>query len=1025
MMRGTKWTFALVLGAAAAAPAVLAAQDATTGSVTGRVTDAATGRPIPSAQVQVVGTSLGALTNEQGQYTIRAVPARSVTVRALRVGYAERSGTVAVTANQAATLNLAMSASAVSLTPVVTTATGEQRRVEVPSAIATVQAAELTQERQISNVGDLLTARAAGVQVLSGNQIGAGSRIRIRGQTTLNLSNDPIVFVDGVRIDARSDRQNLGAGGTAQGSLNDLNPDEIESMEVVRGPSASVLYGTEAANGVIVITTKRGRPGATRLSLYTQQGLTQDKSDYPDAVYVYGRNATTGANIAAGCANFQVASGACRADSVSRYNVFENDRGSPLKNGWLREYGANLTGGNANVRYALFGELMNQTGTLGLTPYDRDRALRAGGPGLRAEWEEPNALTQRSGRANLDLTLGKATVAINSNYIDRRGRFPQNDNNVTGIYGNALLGTGRGTLLSASGDSLYGFNQFNSLEIAQALNQTYVQRFLGSVQPRYTPTSWLTLRSNAGIDFTSQFDESGCLFGQCTAFGTNRQGFRNNTRGRNFVYTLDGSGSANFRPLEWLGSTTTIGAQWVSNRLDQTTAGGQILPPGGQTISQASIPASGEATTVSRTQGAFAQQEFAVRDRLFINARVRVDNNSAFGRNFKTQAYPGVGASYVISEEGFFPFKDKVDQLRIRANYGTSGNRPGTTAALPNFAANTAVINQASVPGLIFQTSGNVELKPATVSEFEYGLDFTGFGNRVSLELTRYDKSTKDDLIDRILPPSYGAGANTRFENIGRIRNWGTEYLLNVQPIQRANFGWDFLINGSRNSNEVEDLGPTPPIIGATTRTIEGYPIAGYWARPYTYNDANNDGLLAVSEVSVAPADSAKFVGYNAPRTEIVFQNGFDFFNKRIRLVGQIDYKGDYKVLNLTDRFRCTDFANAFDRNDPSAPLDRQARCVAAQAGANQTFFGYMEDGSFVRLRELSIAARVPESFVRRIPRLGFQNASVTFAARNLALWTDFTGIDPEASYGQGNVQQNFLTQPPLRTYALRVNLGF
>ena len=1024
MMRGTKWAFALVLGAATA-PTMVAAQDASTGIVTGRVTDAASGRPIPAAQVQVVGTSLGALTNDQGQYTIRAVPARTVTIRALRVGYTERSGSVAVTGGQTATLNLAMTSSAISLTPVVTTATGEQRRVEVPSAIATVEASKLVEERQIANVGDLLTARAPGVQVLSGNQVGAGSRIRIRGTTTLNLSNDPIVFIDGVRMDAQSNRQVLGVGGSAAGSLNDLNPDEIETMEVVRGPSASVLYGTDAANGVIVITTKRGRPGATRVNAYTQQGLQQDKSPYPDAVYLWGRNPTTGANASAtsSCATFQVAANLCTRDSVTRYNPYEVERGSPLQNGWLREYGANMSGGTPAVRFFTSGELQTQTGTNTITPYDRDRAAQKG-IGLKKEWLDPNYLTQRSGRANLDLTLGsKGTLAINTNYIDRKNRFPQADNNVTGLQGNSLFGPGIGTRISAEGDSLYGFNQFTTTDIFQNVNQSLVQRFIGGIQPRFTPTSWLTMRANAGVDFTSQTDEEYCLNSQCTNFGTNRQGYRQATRGRQFVYDLNANAAANFRPLEWMGSTTTIGGQWVDNRFDRNGAFGTNLPPGGLTVTQAAIYTADEATTVSRTQGAFVQQELAIRDKLFLVGSLRADNNSAFGRNFKTQYYPGAGLSYVLSEEEFFPLKDQVDQLRLRLKWGQSGNRPGTTAALPFFAGNTAIVNSALLPGLIFQTTGNAELKPATVAELEYGIDFTGFNNRVSIELTQYDKKTTNDLIARILPPSYGTGATTRFENIGKVRNWGTEFLVNIQPLQRANFGWDFVVNGSRNNNELVDLGTVPPIIGSTTRQVEGYPLNGFWQRPYTFNDANGDGMLSVAEVRTVPADSAVFVGYSAPRTEIVFQNGFDFFNKRLRLVGQMDYKGGFKVLNLTERFRCSDFRNSEDRNDPTISLERQARCVAVQAGANQTQIGYMEDGDFLRLRELSLTGRVPESLTRRLR--GVSSLNVTLAARNLALWTDYTGIDPEASYGQGDVQQNFLTQPPLRTYSLRVNLGF
>jgi TonB-dependent SusC/RagA subfamily outer membrane receptor len=259
------------------------------GTVSGRVTDVATGRPVGAAQVTVVGTNLGAVTDDNGRYTVRGVPARAVTLRAIRIGYAEQTAPVAAPAGGGAAQDFALRPLAVTLAQVVTTATGEQRRVEVGNAITRLDATALVQERPVTSVSDLLTARAAGVQVLPPNTTGAGARIRIRGTNSLSLSNDPIYVVDGVRVTGSSASSSIDNGNTSPSRAADLNPDEIETLEVVRGPSAATLYGTDAANGVIVITTKRGRVGRPRWEAYTEQGLVTDRNAYPTAYSPFGR----------------------------------------------------------------------------------------------------------------------------------------------------------------------------------------------------------------------------------------------------------------------------------------------------------------------------------------------------------------------------------------------------------------------------------------------------------------------------------------------------------------------------------------------------------------------------------------------------------------------------------------------------------------------------------------------------------------------------------------------------------------
>ncbi|MGH9202599.1 MAG: TonB-dependent receptor plug domain-containing protein, partial [Vicinamibacterales bacterium] len=228
------------------------------------------GQPIASAQLGVVGTQLGAVTNNDGQYTIRGVNPGRAEVRVLRLGFAEQRQAVSVTAGQTAMLNFALRAVAMTLNPVVTTVTGQQRRIEVGNAIAQIDATDIVQRQAVSNVADMLVAKAAGVLVIPGTQTGAGIRVRIRGTSSLSLTNNPIYVIDGIRVEGTTGSSTLSVGGTTPSRIGDLNPEEIESIEVVRGPSASTLYGTDAANGVIVITTKRGIAGRTQWSYYTE-----------------------------------------------------------------------------------------------------------------------------------------------------------------------------------------------------------------------------------------------------------------------------------------------------------------------------------------------------------------------------------------------------------------------------------------------------------------------------------------------------------------------------------------------------------------------------------------------------------------------------------------------------------------------------------------------------------------------------------------------------------------------------------
>lgn len=1006
------WAAAIAVLTALASGSAQAQAPAT---VNGRVVDAQSNTPIIGAQVRVVNTNLGAVTGDDGRYVIRSVTPGAIDIRVARIGFAEQRRTVNVESGATAVADFALSRVAIQLAEVVSTATGEQRRVEIANAVTTVPVAKVAETGAIQNVGEVLNSRVAGVQVLQGGLVGAGTRVRIRGTSSLSLSNEPIYIVDGVRIESgvASLTPNIGTGGTVPSRVNDLNPDEIETMEVVRGPSAATLYGTDAANGVIVITTKRGRVGAPQWTFYGEEGVVQDKNDYPDAYTSYGVR-TGSAASRSGCYAALIGAGTCtKLDSVKSYNITKDKDATPFTDGHRRQYGAQVGGGNQAVRYFVSGEFENVDGTYKIPNFDA-RRLKADGIKILDEWNNPSALARKSGRTNVDIALSpEADLGVHLGFTQALYRFPQVDNNITGLGYNLLNGPGRK-------DANMGYTLFTPGDIFQEILEQRINRFTIGAAPQYRPFTWLTARGNAGLDYTSRNDNDLCRVSTCADFGTTREGYKENDRGEFFQYSVDGNASANFQLTPVITSRTTVGAQYLGTNIARNGAGTNGLVPGGSTVTQGATHNSDEATTVSRTLGFFGEEMVSWQERLFVTGALRTDKSTAFGINFGNVVYPKASISYVLSDEPFFPKMGWLDQLRLRSAYGSSGVRPGTTDALPYYESSSVSVDGAELPSLVFSALGNLDLKPEKSTEFEGGLDMTLFHSRANVELTYYNKVSKDALISRIIPPSFGTGLTSRFENLGKVKNNGFEWLVNAQLVDLPMVGFDMSVNGSQNSNELVTLGKDiPPIVGTTVQQREGYPLNGYWSRPYTYNDANKDGIISASEVTVA--DSAKFLGYSQPRLEMGITGGLDVWHKVFRIQATVDHKGGNKLYNNSERFRCGS-GNCYDLNAVKAPLDLQARAVAGRfEGAKNTFAGYIEDATFTRLRELSLTVRAPESWAGM---LRSRSLSATVTGHNLALWTNYTGIDPESSYGQTDVPQDFLTQAPLRTWALRINVG-
>jgi TonB-linked SusC/RagA family outer membrane protein len=1022
----------------AGALALCAAQAAAQGSITGRVSAKETGTPLPETRVLVVGTSLVASTGADGRYTFRVVPAGTWDVRVLRVGYEEQKQSVTVTNGASATADFAMTTAIVKLSEIVTTATGDQRRVELGNSVSTIDAASRAQTAPTTSMATMLVGQAPGVQVMPGNTTGTGARIRIRGVNSITLANDPIYIIDGVRMTSSngSASPNIFTGGQVQSRAEDINPDEIETLEVVKGPSAATLYGTDAANGVIVITTKRGRAGDTRYAVTGEDGIIKDFNTYPTAYTLWGH---APAGSTRNCLNpllsqTSATTGLCVADSLTSFNLWSTDNTTPLGTGRRKKGSVQISGGQSTVRFFTSGEYENELGIFKIPDFDVQRFDTLGIP-IKDEWAHPSSLARGTMRANLDATLSpKFDASFSTGFITSRNQLPTLDNNAYGIGSNGFGGPGyelgHGRALSSLGFQLHGYRATTPGESFQDIIRQYINRFIGSASLNYRPTSWLSARLEPGVDFTGRTDQQLCARGTCADVGTRRQGAYNDDRTNIRTTTVNGQATATFQPKTWLNSKTTTGVQWVGSTFDRAGAGSVNLTPGGVTNNAGATQFADNSTSDAKTLGVFVEELVGIRDRLFLTGGLRSDQNSAFGTNFQRVLYPKISASYIVSDESWFPHVSFLDQLRGRLAFGSSGVQPGPTDAIQFLSATSSNVAAVDQPGVVLASLGNSNLKPERASEWEGGFDSRWFSNRMTLDLTYYSKLTKDALVGAIIPPELGTGNTTQRTNLGSVKNAGVEGMINAQVLDRRNLGIDLTLSGSANSNKLLTLGndaqgnPLPPQVGTTTRNQPGYPLFGYWQRRYTFSDANNDHIITANEVTVA--DSSTFIAYSAPRFEQSLQTGVDLFQHRFRVTALFDHKGGFSILNGTERIRCQSRNNCFGTYDIEAPLAIQARAVAVRETSGNTQFGFMENGTFTRFRELSASWSIPPSLVARTSFA--KDVSLTFTARNLHVWTKYTGIDPESNSDAGstaNTQTDFQAAPPPTYFLVRLNLVF
>lgn len=1015
-----RWGWRLSLALAVAAPGIEAQTGV--GPVAGRVVDRTTFGPVEGATVRVDGGAPSTITDAEGRFRLESVAPGAVRLHVSRLGYEALTVDVGPGTEARLAVEVLLAPRALRLDRLVATVTGPQRARSVAHDVTRIDVPREIERTGARSVAELVRTRVPGVHVLSSSgTVGSGTRIRVRGSGSINLPNDPVVFVDGARVDTDPLSGSIDVGGQVPSRLDDLDPEEIESIEVVRGPSAATLYGTDAARGVVRVSTRRGRPGPPRTEAWLEAGAAWDPHRYPDNYFGLTADGQE-------CFVFMVALGLCAQDGQRRANPLMNPESTPFRTAGRGQVGVRVAGGSERTDYFVLGSLERVGGVLELPDFDRRALRRSVGEGWDALPESqfhPNHLERLNLRANLGMAFGETTtLRLHSGLLRSVVRLPQNDNTFLGVLPSGLLGSADGRA-----ENRYGYGFFVPSDIyAMAVSQK-VDRLISSARLEGRPRAWLHLRALAGLDLVLRTDEQAVprdrvLFGSVLPLGV-----RDVHSARVRTTSLEAGATATWSGGHEIGLRTTLGAQFVGRAYQRIDAHGEDLPPGSVSIADAAITTSTETRADARTLGVYLEQEVAWRDRVHLTGALRADDNSAFGSAFDAILYPKVGVSWVAVDreaEGRTP--GRLGGLRLRAAWGESGAQPAPGDALQGYDARSVAVDGGERLGLSLTRPGNPDLRPERASEVEAGFDLQALHDRVSLSLTAYHQTTRDLIVAERLPPSAGAGAQ-RLVNLGRVRNRGVEALVRARLVERDRWWWEVVASGSLNGNRLVSLGhasdgsPTPSIVQGLQRFVEGYPLAGYWDRPLGVDDRDGDGLVHPEEVFVGV--EPRYLGSPIPTREFSLSSTLDLYDGRVVLGAVLEHRGGHHLRNHTEILRCQ-ATTCRGYNDPDASLRDQARALTQTVLSQglSTEAGFVEDASFWKLREVGISWRAPRAWAARA---GAGSLVLSVTGTNLATWTGYSGVDPEVNQQaqRAFLTRDLFTQPPVRSVGLRVQAAF
>lgn len=1031
--------------------------------LTGRVVEEGSGQPLSSVSISVTGTSTGTYTNEQGAFAI-TVPNGAVTLRVRRIGFQLR--TVLVQPAQS-TVEVALKRDVLQLEGVtVTSQASVVERKNAATAVSQVQAEELTRVPAVQ-VDQALQGKVVGANInLNSGLPGGGAQIQIRGATSLFGSGEPLFVIDGVLMSNASistgrnaiTQAAPGLSGTTStqdapvNRLADLNPDDIESLEVLKGAAASALYGSRATNGVIIITTKRGRAGAARWRVTQRFGTSDLLRTVGSRVFPDSTAAIASGDAVNGAVGANLVRQAIR-DNGGRVPFFDYQGELYGRNPLQYETSISVDGGSENSRY-------------------RVALTNADNPGIAVN----TGAKRQSARFNFDQNIGTritANFGLGVSRFDVDRGIDGNDNTYTSPlyafgYTPAVLD------LRRRADGTFPLNQFaggggsnasNPFQTFQFLrNNETTNRIQGSARLDYqalaSEVHQLRFSLLGGVD---RFDADGNIVSPTFLQFENNDGLPGTnvqSQGNSRQFNSSLAGIYTFAPRNFpVSGTTTAGLSFEQQELNVFRIQSRGTVPGIPVVGAGQVVANQD-RTFFRDQAFYAQQDFlAFDERLFLSAGFRADRSSANGDPSKWFYFPKAQGSY-----RFVNALPQVDEFKLRAAWGQAGNRP--TYGLRDLVLSSGGQIGGQNGFGVAPTNGNPNVEPEKLTEIEFGFDAQLFNRRVGLEYSRFDRRITDALLPLSVVPSLGF--SSFFGNGADLSSKGHEVSASWSVFQRTGFSWLTRATYFTVDERIDAL-PVPRFFlgssgfGAAfgrTRIGAGLPTDNIWGNRMLYlpvrnsagqvlQGANGRDSLAVFRVDTLIAEAT-------PKFLMAFFNNFTI--GRFTINTQVDWRKGGYLSNLTNTL--------FDEAQNSRDYDAPSPCRGVRPGADGRFpvectiprttnnplglvdtsstatLGayrsqrngvslaepYVQDGSFVKIREIAVSYLLPQTFSRRLLGGRVSDVRLTFAGRNLGVSTPYWGADPEVNNFGNRTVRGFVDLapfPPSRTFFFNIDFGF
>jgi TonB-linked SusC/RagA family outer membrane protein len=1011
---------------------------AQTGVIEGQVTDAQSGDPLPGVNVVIVGSQQGAATDGEGLYQISGVEAGLYDLRASFVGYSDQVvEDVEVVINQTTEVNFTLQREEASLEEIVVVGYGTQRRRDLTGSVASVTTEQLD-AAPMSSIDEVLQGQVAGVQVTTNStKPGGGISVRIRGAGSITSGAEPLYVIDGVPV--YNDTQGFPGTGTASVAPNPLaaiNPQDIESIEVLKDASATAIYGARGANGVVLITTKQGREGQTSVNFSSSVGVQRVANTY-DLLNAeqFVRLANEAAIEGGGEPHYP--------DPPESYGEGTDWQDLIYSQALQQNYQLSARGGDEDTRFALSGNFFNRGGVIENSGFRRYSFRVNLDQDISSRFRTGTNLTVS--RGNYELTSGEGTSSRQAVTTNALGYLPVfGPHTQDGEYTDMSIAAGYNVIALENPVAL--LNEYT--------DDTVLNRILGNVYTEYDLLDNLYLRLSFGADVEDlsreKYQTRRLTQATHTGFAQTWTTSQANFLSENLLKFNAALGNQHSLDLTagftWQNETRENkylqNADFVNDitRNDDIGAGSQ---EGGPDIGSSRL----EWTLLSW----LGRANYTIGETYLLTLTARADGSSKFGAGNKWSFFPSGAFAWRVSEESFMQELDAVSNLKVRVSYGWAGNQEiGSYSSLARLGTREYDFGGSEIVGYIPVSVANPSLKWETSRQLDVGLDLGLFGQRLALTADYYRKNTEDLLLPVTLP--WKSGFNSAIKNTGSIRNVGIELSVRANVLT-GDFSWLTNMNFAANRNEVTDLGESDRFFGSSifdgfpngSLVTEGEPIGVFYGfeadgiiadeaeaeelgygEPGTYRiiDQNGDGQITADDQSV--------IGSPHPDYTYGWTNTFSYKNFELTAFLQGVYGNEVFNLNLYNLDAGNDANNnsTVRRYEGRWTPENKENATFPKAGAftglNAIDQVYIEDGSYLRLKTLTLGYELPLD--RLGGGIGVRNARIYVQGRNLLTFTGYRGYNPDVnSQGSGSINTGYDkgSYPLTREYTVGIDLGF